>query len=121
MNLNALREIIDNQENYLEEMANTLGQNFDAARATALIVLDRGYEALVGRQVWVFDNVVRPLIENVKCHGYQGPFGEDNFDCQSILDEEYLDDCYMNDSFLCERCQGNADSDNHSRQRLMEE
>lgn len=121
MDIRALKEIVENQENHLEERATDLGQKFDVARATALIVLDKGYDALVGKQVWVFDNVVRPLIENVKCHGYQGPFGEDNYECHSLLEDESLEDCYANENFLCDRCQGNADSDAHSKQRFMED
>ncbi len=98
-----------------------MGQNFDSARAAARIVLDRGYEALAGRQIWVFDNVVRPLIQNVQCHGYQGAFGKDNHVCPRILNDEELDDCYVNENFLCEQCQGEADGDEHSRQGWMED
>lgn len=121
MNLLALREIINNHEQILEELAQSMGLEEQSVRAAALIVADRGYDALVGRQVWVFDNTVRALIEDVPCNGYQGLFGEDQYECPNTLDDDDLVECYQNESFLCEVCQGNANSDSADRDSFMRE
>lgn len=121
MNLNALREIIENHEHLLVERAQSMGLEEQSVRAAALIVDDRGYDALVGRQIWVFDNAVRPLIEDVSCDGYQGLFGEDQNECPNILEDDDLVECYQNESLLCEACQGNANSDSAARDSFMRE
>jgi hypothetical protein len=121
MNLNALNEIVLNQENYLEQSAEELGLDFGAVRAAALIVNDKGIDKLKGRQVWIFNNAVRPLIENVQCEGYRGPFGEDENDCQNMIDDAELDESYANESFYCESCQGVANNDAYDRDKFMAE
>jgi len=121
MNLDALTEIVENQDNYLEGQANDLGLKVGSVRAATLIVDDEGYDALKGKQVWVFDNAVRPLIEDVPCDGYRGPFGEDDIECNNLVDDDDLVESYQSDSFLCGYCQGAKNNDDYDRDRLMNE
>lgn len=121
MNLRALSEIIENNEHCLEETAIDNKIKPESVRAAALIVNDKGYDALIGGQKWVFDTAILPLIHDVQCEGYRGPLGEDINDCQNIIDDEILDDCYRDEIFLCENCQANAANDAYFYNKLMEE
>ncbi len=121
MNLDALKEILTNQVEILEESAKNNASDSSTVIGIAKYVVGNGYDKLSENQKYHFDKSIRHLIENVRCEGYQGPFGEDDNECQAILDDNDLVDCYRDDNFMCENCKGDAASDAHSRDRFMED
>ncbi len=121
MNLEALNEILANQEDILEDSANDNGTDIEVAFGIARDAAANGYDSLSNNQKYHFDNCIRHLIEDVNCDGYRGAFGEEDPHCQNVLDDDDLADCYRQDSFLCEGCESEASGDIHSRDRIMED
>lgn len=121
MNLNALREILDNSPSILEESAISNGSEESVVIGIAEYAIRNGYEALTDNQQYHFNNSIRHLIEDVQCSGYTHEFEEEHQECHNILDDEDLVEYYQEDGGYCESCQGQASSDAHSKESYMED
>ncbi|MES2826366.1 MAG: hypothetical protein V4732_22430 [Pseudomonadota bacterium] len=121
MNLEALKEICKNNPEILEKSALDNGSDPDTVKGIALFAIGNGYDSLSVNQKYHFDKSIRKLIENVQCDGYTHELEEEHTDCPAILNDENLVEYYQNDGGYCERCQGQADSDAHSRAAFFED
>lgn len=121
MNLDALREICQNNPEILEQSAKDNEADPYAVKGIALFAIGNGYEALSPNQKYHFDKSIRKLIENVQCDGYTHELEEEHIECTAILNDEDLVLYYQNDGGYCESCQGQADSDAHSKVRFFED
>jgi len=119
MNLNALKEIIDNNVEVLKDSARGNKANESTIIGIAQYAISNGYEALSTPQKYHFDNCIRPLIENVKCPGYKHEFEEVPHDCPNILDDDDLVEYYKLDGKYCESCEGQASTDAHSKESFF--
>jgi hypothetical protein len=119
MNLEALKEIIRNCPEILEESARDNGADESVVMGIAEFSSRNGYEALSENQKYHFDNAIRHLIEDVQCSGYTHELEEEHQECPNILDDDDLVEYYQNDGAYCESCQGQADADAHSKASYM--
>lgn len=121
MNLDALKEINKNHEELLEESAKNNGSDPEVVKGIALKAASRGYDELSKNQKYHFDNSIRGLIENVQCEGYTHEFDETPSNCEAILKDEELVECYQNDVFYCEQCQGQSAADAHTKEQFFKD
>jgi hypothetical protein len=121
MNLEALREICKNNPEILEQSALDNDSDPVAVKGIALSAIGKGYDALTVNQKYHFDKTIRKLIENVQCDGYTHELEEEHIECSAILNDEDLVKYYQNGGGYCESCQGEADSDAHSKARFFED
>lgn len=109
MNLHTLEYLLRDREELILESAQENGINEESAIGVAKKVLgERSAEGLVGRQPYVFEKAILPLIENVTCVGWFDENDGENgahFDCKSHIEEARLTDCYREESMLCESCE----------------
>ncbi|WP_163924078.1 hypothetical protein [Photobacterium sp. Alg240-V54] len=120
MNLEALKEIIKNSPEIIEESACDNGADENVVMGIAEFASRNGYDALSGHQKYHFDNSIRHLIEDVQCSGYTHEFEEEHHECPNILDDKDLVKYYQDDETYCESCQGQASADAHSKTSFME-
>lgn len=109
MNLDALDELITNQEEIIRASAESNELNADNVWGVAQQVLgERGIDNLSEKQKYLYENAIRPLIENVPCEGwfdeYDGDHGS-HYDCNNMIEKERLAECYRSGSMLCESCE----------------
>lgn len=119
MNLDALKEINTNNPEILEQSARDNNANESTITGIALFAANNGYDSLTSPQKYHFDNCIRPLIEDVKCSGYNHKFEEVPRECPAILDDDDLVEYYQNDGKYCDSCEGQASSDAHSKESFM--
>ncbi|MDP5211962.1 hypothetical protein ORJ66_02755 [Pseudoalteromonas tunicata] len=119
MNLEALKEIIDNNVEILESSAKDNNADESTVVGIAKFAASNGYESLSKPQKYHFDNCIRHLIEDVQCSGYNHEFEESPRECPSILDDEDLVEYYQNDGKYCESCEGQASADAHSKESFF--
>ncbi|KKA45902.1 hypothetical protein [Salinivibrio sp. KP-1] len=119
MNLNALKEIVDNQVEILESSARDNGADENTIVGIAKYAIGNGYDKLSSNQKYHFDNSIRHLIENVQCSGYNHEFVEVPRECPNILDDDDLVEYYQDDGKYCESCEGQASADAHSKESFF--
>lgn len=78
MNLEALNEIVSNQESYIESAAHEAGVDEGMLVGVAKAAIGGGYDSLSHKQKYHFDNSLRPLIEGVRCQGYKHEVWEED-------------------------------------------
>lgn len=116
MDLNVLKFLIEN-ESYIEDMAKEAKVDSDASFGIAKLLLANGGDLAVlkGKQIYHYDNVIKPLLENIQC---EGPIGmiEDEYgnwvsSCVNggIVDEESLYQSYLEEDFKCQICRFDSD------------
>lgn len=115
MNLEALKEIIDNNVEILEASARDNNAPEDTIVGIAKYAVNNGYDELSKHQKYHFDNCIRPLIENVRCSGYNHEFEEFPSECHNILNDDVLVEYYQNDGKYCESCEAQAAANAHSK------
>ncbi|MHC8308208.1 hypothetical protein ACYZUC_01120 [Pseudomonas sp. GT1P32] len=109
MNIVALRHVVENNPELIEENVPARGNPAAAIGVAKFLVGNNGnVEALSENQRYHYENHIRPLVENVPCSGVFGPEDEDgNGGCigNGRIDDEDLDGCYILDEMLCQECQ----------------
>lgn len=109
MNIAALRHIVENNPELIEENVAARGNPTAAIGVAKLLVGNQGnVDALSENQRYHYESHIRPLIENVPCDGVFGPEDEDgNGGCigSGRIDDEDLEGCYMLDEMFCQECQ----------------
>ncbi len=125
MNLNALDFLVRNREELIRESANDNNLNEDNVWGVAQkVVGEKSIEALSEKQRYLFDNALRPLIENVSCQGWFDEFDGDegsHFDCQNTVEERRLIECYQAESMLCESCEEEESFRASNKRKFMED
>ena len=123
MNLEALNEIVNNQENYIESAAKEAGVDEAMLIGVAKAAIGGGYDSLSPKQQYQFDNCLRPLIEDVSCVGYKHEVWEEDMrtECPSTIPEERLVQAYRHDEWYCDNCQAQEDADAHSKEQFMKD
>ncbi|MBG1734747.1 hypothetical protein I4182_02540 [Klebsiella pneumoniae] len=109
MNLNTLNYLIKNAEEIIIESAEENGLNAENVLGVAnQVVGEKSTQNLSGKQRFLFEKAILPLIENVPCIGWFDEFdGDDgsNFDCPNMIEERRLTHCYQEQNMLCESCE----------------
>ena len=119
MNLDALKEINANCEERLVASAVDAGSDTEVVKGIALFAAKNGYDALSSNQKYHFNQVIRPLIEAVRCEGYRHEFDETPSHCEATIDDGRLVECYRSDIFYCEACEAQASADAHTKERFF--
>jgi hypothetical protein len=121
MNMDALKEIMDNHEGILAESVKINGGDQTVVWGIASYAVKNGYEELSSDQKFHFNNCIKHLIENVQCSGYKGEFEEAPISCGVILDNEDLVEYYQDDGKLCESCEGQSSSESAYKESFFKE
>ncbi|CAH7111725.1 conserved hypothetical protein [Vibrio chagasii] len=111
MNLEVLEFLLDN-ESYIENMANNVGVDSSASFGIIKLLKTNAGDlsVLKGKQVFHYEKVIRPLLEDVQC---EGPIGMDEDDegnlytsCVNggVIDDESLYQSYLEEDFKCQIC-----------------
>ena len=119
MNLEALKEIINNNHELLEASARDNSADENTVVGIARFASTNGYDKLSSNQKFHFDNCIRPLIEDVQCSGYNHECDEFISECPAILDDEDLVEYYQEQGKYCESCEGQASADAHSKESFF--
>ncbi|MGY8871622.1 MAG: hypothetical protein ACKVJE_14390 [Pseudomonadales bacterium] len=119
MNLDALKEIITNNPEILEQSARDNNVDENTITGIALYAENNGYDSLTSPQKYHFDNCIRPLIEDVQCSSYTHEFEEVRRECPVILDDRNIVEYYQEDRKYCKSCEAQASSDAYSKELLM--
>lgn len=119
MNLQALREIINNNVEILESSAKNTNTDVSTIVGIAKYVIENGVEALSSKQKYHFEKCIRHLIENVQCSGYNHEFEELRRECPNILDDDDLVEYYQNEGKYCESCEAQSSADAHSKESFF--
>lgn len=113
MNLNTLEYLLRDREEIIRESAHENGINEESAIGVAKKVIgERSADGLIGKQPYVFEKAILPLIENVSCVGWFDEYDGENgahFDCQSHIEEARLTHCYREERMLCKNCEEEED------------
>ncbi|MFC1503725.1 hypothetical protein ACFL53_05250 [Pseudomonadota bacterium] len=117
MNLEVLDFLLDN-ESYIEERANDANLDLQASIGIAkLISANKGdLSVLKGKQVYHYEKVLKPLLENVPCEGVMGMIEDDEGNlvdtCTSggVIDDESLYQSYLEEDFKCQICRYDAEN-----------
>ncbi|NOU50918.1 hypothetical protein HG263_10285 [Pseudoalteromonas sp. JBTF-M23] len=111
MNLEVLDFLLNN-ESYIEDMASSSGLDSNASFGILkLLIANKGdISVLKGKQVYHYDNVIKPLLQNVQCEGPIGAIEDEEGNWVSscvnggIVDDESLYQSYLEDDFKCQIC-----------------
>jgi len=113
MNLDTLEYLLRDGEEIIRESARENGVNEESAIGVAKKVIgERSAVGLIGKQPYVFEKAILPLIENVSCIGWFDEYDGDNgsnFDCKAHIEEARLTHCYREDRMRCESCEEEED------------
>lgn len=108
MNINALRYLLKDREELIQESARDNKLNEDNVMGVAHKIAGEGnIDGLSEKQQYLFENAILPLIDEVPCTGWFDEFDGDegsHFDCQNIIEEARLIECYREENMLCENC-----------------
>ncbi|HHX8536176.1 TPA: hypothetical protein ACVO0U_003060 [Vibrio alginolyticus] len=117
MNLEVLQYLVDDAPHYLEE--NAQARNLDVGAsigiARRLLGNDGDITELSPAQLYHYDNVIKPLIENVSCDGVLGEMEDDDGNWFSTcngdgsIDDESLLMSYQEEDFKCQICRFDAE------------
>ncbi|WP_417657098.1 hypothetical protein [Pseudidiomarina aestuarii] len=116
MNLQVLGFLIEN-ESYIESIADQTKVDSGATFGIVKLLLASGGDLgkLSGKQTYHYENVIKPLLENVQCEGPIGMFEDDDGNwvssCVSggVIDDESLYQCYLEEDFKCQTCRYDSD------------
>lgn len=112
MNLEVLNHLIHNDVERIEALATYKKLDATASVGIAKFVSAQNGDvtSLSGRQTFLFDTAVRPLIQNVRCEGVIGLLEDGSDSCvnDSIIDDESLLLSYIDDDFKCQQCRYDA-------------
>jgi len=110
MNLETLQFLLDN--NYIEENAKT--QNLDHSASIgiskSLLANNGNLRELTEKQIYHYNKVIMPLLENVQCEGPIGMIDDESGNPVSscvndrIIDDESLIQSYIEGDFKCQFC-----------------
>ena len=111
MNLEVLGFLIDN-ESYIEDMAESAKVDSSASLgiAKSLLANDGDVSLLSAKQIYHYDEVIKPLLENVQCEGPIGMMDDEDGNWVSscvnggIVDDESLYQSYLEEDFKCQIC-----------------
>lgn len=112
MNLEVLSFLIEN-EHYIEESANDANvDDYSKSLGIAKFLADKDGDlgALSKKQVYHYENVLKPLLENVPCEGPVGMINDEEGNWVSscvhggVIDDESLFLCYSEENFICQNC-----------------
>ncbi|MDX7923393.1 hypothetical protein SJS82_15820 [Aeromonas media] len=119
MNLNALKSIIENNVEILEDSAQQNKADKGTIVGIAKFAAANGYKELSTYQKYHFDNCIRHLIENVKCSGYNHEYDDNPHECPNILNDDDLVEYYNEQGKYCESCDAQASADAHSKESFF--
>jgi len=119
MNVDALKDIIKNNPEIIEESARNNSADPRAVKGIARFFIDNSYNILSNRQKYHFDKSIRPLIEDVKCEGYTHELEDIPADCDAKIKDEDLIDCYQNQEFYCDSCKEQSEYDAYRKERIF--
>lgn len=115
MNIDALEYLLENSSELIEESANAAGVNASAADGVARqVVGQKTIDNLTSKQLYVFNEAIRPLIEGVTCSGQWNEVMEEP-ECGQPIPDENLVAYYQHDETLCESCQSLSDGQQHHK------
>lgn len=111
MNLDVLQYLLDNDK-YIEESADI--SDVDPAASIGIVKLllaNKGnVDILKGKQIYHYQNVIKPLLVNVECIGPIGLVDNEKGDLVSscanggLVDDESLYQSYLEEDFKCQIC-----------------
>lgn len=121
MNLEVLDFLFDN-EKYIEEMATDVGLDKKASVGIVKLLKTNAGDLsiLKGKQIFHYEQVIRPLLEGVQCEGVIGMIQdeEDNWvsSCESggIIDDVSLYQSYLEEDFKCQICRFDSEKISYS-------
>ncbi len=116
MNLEVINHLIDN-EHYIMEKAADCGLDGSISLIVAQILRDNNGElsSIKGKQIYHYENVIRPLLEEVVCEGPIGFVEDEDGNYESscinggIVDDESLYQAYLEEDFKCQTCRYDAE------------
>ncbi|EGQ7763271.1 TPA: hypothetical protein ACVOZB_004686 [Vibrio diabolicus] len=116
MDLEVLQFLLDN-ERIIEESAADAGldESISIGIGRKLIANDGDLEELSSKQMYHYQQVLQPLLENVSCDGVMGMMETDDGDwvdtCNGdgVIDDESLLISYQEDDFKCQICRYDAE------------
>ena len=111
MNLEVLEFLLDN-ESYIEDMAKDAKVDSNASVGIVkLLLANKGdLSILKGKQTYHYENVIKPLLENVQCEGPIGMIDDEDGNwvtsCvnDGVVDDESLYQSYLEEDFKCQIC-----------------
>ena len=108
MNLEALKWIIDNRVELIEENADGTKYNSGTTVGIAKFLLGNqgDLDSLSPPQKYHYTEFIMPLIESVPC---EGVYGEDTCTGNGFIDDESLVGCYIEDEFQCQLCRDDSE------------
>lgn len=117
MNLEVLEYLLEN-ESYIEDIAKDTKVDSGASFGIVQLLLANhgNIGVLKGKQIYHYENVIKPLLENVQCEGPIGMVDDDNGNLVSscvnggIIDDESLYQSYMEEDFKCQICRYDAET-----------
>lgn len=120
MNLSVLNHLVENDEHYILDRASDIGLDGGISVIVATILRDNDGDlsSISGRQVYHYEHVIRPLLEDVVCEGPIGFIEDDegNYESSCVnggyVDDESLYQAYLEEDFKCQICR--YDMENHS-------
>ncbi|TOF61768.1 hypothetical protein [Vibrio parahaemolyticus] len=117
MDLEVLGFLLDNEQ-IIEESADDAGLDASASIGIArkLLASDGDLDELSKNQMYHYQQVLQPLLENVSCDGVLGMIETDDGDwvdtCNGdgVVDDESLLISYQEDDFKCQICRYDAEN-----------
>lgn len=119
MNVEALKYIIKNNPEIIEDSARSNSADPDTVKGIARFFVDHSYNNLSDKQQYHFDKSIRPLIEDVKCEGYTHELEDVPAYCPANIKDEDLIDCYQYQEFYCDSCKEQSEYDAHRKARIF--
>ncbi|HGM4637733.1 hypothetical protein ACSJL2_001995 [Serratia sarumanii] len=121
MNIDALDYIVNTEVEIIHSSARTANVDADAAEGIAKqVVGEKGTDRLTPKQIYIFENAIKPLIEGVTCSGQWNEVIEEPY-CGAPIPDENLVEYYQNGEILCESCQSLSDEQQHTKRRIFNE
>lgn len=111
MDLDVLDFLIDN-ESYIVEQAQSVKAKPEVSIVVARILKDNNgkLDSIKGGQIFHYEKVIKPLLEDVECSGPVGYIDGDNGELLTscinggIVDEDSLYQSYLEEDFKCQTC-----------------
>lgn len=117
MNLEVLGFLLEN-DRIVEESAENVGldESISIGIGRMLIANNGDLDELSSNQMYHYQQVLQPLLENVSCDGVMGMMETDDGDwvdtCNGdgVVDDESLFMSYLEDDFKCQICRYDAEN-----------
>lgn len=121
MNIAALDCLLKDNIELIETSAKSAKVDVDAAIGVSRqVVGENTINNLTERQLYIFNEAIRPLIEDLKCSGQWNEVAEEGY-CGRLIPDENLVSYYQRDETLCESCQSLSDAQQQTKARIMRE